>query len=92
MSLKTTNDNFLNKNFVQFKIRSKNDSLKGSSQGNNERSDKIDLTHKTSKENLSKVYIDNTADEKTSNEYRDDELIDINLVSTATIVSVMLMK
>ena len=51
---KTTNDNFLDENFVQFKIHSKNDSPKGNSQGNNDRSDKTDLQHKTSKENLSK--------------------------------------
>ena len=31
-----------------------------------------------------KVYNDHTADEKTSNEYSDDELINLNLVSTAT--------
>ena len=45
---------------------------------------KIGLTHKASKENLSNVYNDHTADEKTSNEYSDDELINFNYVSTAT--------
>ena len=81
LAYKTTSDNFLHENFVQFNICWKNDSPKGTSQGNN---DKIDLKHKTFKENLSKVYNDHTADEKTSNEYSDDELINFNLVSTAT--------
>ena len=81
---------------VEFKIRSRYNSPKGSSEDNNllscelpfnDRSNKIDLTHETSKENLSKVYNDNTVDEKTSNNYSDDELIDFNLVSTATNVS-----
>ena len=83
LAYKTTNDNFIDENFVQ-NIRSQNDSLKGNSQGNNDRSDKIDLKHKTSKENLSKVYNDHTTDEKTSNACSDDELINFNLVSTAT--------
>ena len=39
LTYKTNNDNFLDENFIQFKIRSKNDSLKGSLQGNNNRSD-----------------------------------------------------
>ena len=54
------------------------------SQSNNEISDKIALKYKTFKENLFKVYNDHTADEKTSNEYGDGELINLNLVSTAT--------
>ena len=54
------------------------------SQGNNDRSDKIVLKHKTFKENLFKVCNDHTADEKTSNECSDDELINFNLVNTAT--------
>ena len=57
------------------------------SQGNNDRSDKIVLKHKTFKENLFKVCNDHTADEKTSNECSDDELINFNLVNTATNVS-----
>ena len=36
---------------------------------------------------MSKVYNDYTADEKISNEYNNDELINFNLVSTATNVS-----
>ena len=83
MLYKTTNDNFLDENSVQFNICSKDDSPKGNSQGNNDRSDKIVLKHKTFKENQFKVYNDHTADEKTSNEYSDDELINFNLVSTA---------
>ena len=75
MAYKTTNNNSLEENFIQFKIRSKNDSPKGNSEANNDRSDKIDLTHKTSKENLSRVYNDYTTDEKTCNEYSYDELI-----------------
>ena len=84
LTYKTNNDNFLDENFIQFKIRSKNDSLKGSLQGNNNRSD---WTHKTSTENLPKVYNDYTADEKTFNEYSNDELLNFNFVSTATNVS-----
>ena len=42
------------------------------------------MKHKTFKENLFKVCNDHTADEKTSNEYSDDELINFNLVTTAT--------
>lgn len=34
-----------------------------------------------------KVHNDNTVDEKTSNEYTDDEFIDFHLVSTATYAS-----
>ena len=82
LAYNTTKDNFIDENFVQFNIRSKNDSHKGNSQGNNDRSDKIDLKYKTSKEN--KVHNDHTADEKTSHEYSDDELINFSLVSTAT--------
>ena len=77
-------DNFLDENSVQFNICSNDDSPKGNSQSNNDRSDKIVLKHKTFKENLFKVYNDHTADEKTSNEYSDDELINFNLVGTAT--------
>ena len=84
---KTTSDNFLDKNSVQFDICSKDDSSKRNSQGNNDRSDKIVLKHKTFKENLFKVYNDHTADEKTSNVCSDDELINFNLVNTATNVS-----
>ena len=87
LSYKITSDNFIDKKFVQFKTRSKTDSPKGSSRVNDDRSDKINLTHKISKENLFKVNNDNTVDQKTSNEYSDDELIDFNLVSTATNVS-----
>ena len=72
LTYKTTNDNFLDENSVQFNICSKDDSPKGNSQGNNDRSDKIVLKHKTFKENLFKVCNDHTADEKTSNEYSDD--------------------
>ena len=36
---------------------------------------------------MSKVYNDNKADKKTSNEYSDDELINFNIISTATNVS-----
>ena len=60
LAIKTTNDNFLDENSVQFNICSKDDSPKGNSQGNNERSDKIALKHKTFKENLFKVYNDHT--------------------------------
>ena len=84
---KTTDDNFLDENFVQLNIRSKNEIPIESSQGNDVRSDKIGLTHKISKENLSKVHNDYTADEKISNEYNDAELINFNLVSAATNVS-----
>ena len=87
LAYKTTNDNFLDENSVQFNICSKDDSPKGNSQGNNDRSDKIVLKHKTFKENLFKVCNDHTADEKTSNEYSDDELINFNLVSTTTSAS-----
>ena len=84
---KRTSDNLLDKNSVQFDICSKDDSPKRNSQGNNDRSDKIVLKHKTFKENLFKVYNDHTADEKTSNVCSDDELINFNLVNTATNVS-----
>ena len=67
MPYKTTSDNFLDENSVQFNICSKDDSPKGNSQGNNDRSDNIVLKHKTFKENLFKVYNDYAADEKTSN-------------------------
>ena len=60
LAIKTTNDNFLDENSVQFNICSKDDSPKGNSQGNNDRSDKIVLKHKTFKENLFKVYNDHT--------------------------------
>ena len=73
LAYKTTNDNFLDESFAQFNIRSKNDSPKGNSESNNDRSDKIDLIHKASTENLPKVYNDHTADEKTFNEYSDDD-------------------
>ena len=43
LAYKTTNDNFLDENSVQFDICSKNDRPKGNSQGNNGRSDKIVL-------------------------------------------------
>ena len=36
---------------------------------------------------MSKVYNDNKADEKTSNKYSDDELINFDIISTATNVS-----
>ena len=72
---------------LQFKTRSEKDRAKGSSRDNDDRSDKIDLIHKTSKENLFKVETDNTVDQKTSNEFNDDNFIDFNLVSTATNVS-----
>ena len=36
---------------------------------------------------MSKVYNDHAADEETSNEYSHDELINFNLVTTATNVS-----
>ena len=39
LAYKTTNDNFLDENSVQFNICSKDDSPKGNSQGNNDRSD-----------------------------------------------------
>ena len=39
LTYKTNNDNFLDENFIQCKICSKNDSPKGSLQGNNNRSD-----------------------------------------------------
>ena len=55
LAYKTNNDKFLDEIFVQFNIRSKIDSPKGNSQGHNNRSDKIDLKYKTSKENLSNV-------------------------------------
>ena len=84
LAYKTINDNFLNENSVQFNICSKNDSPKGNSQGNNNRSDKIVSKHKTFKENLFKVYNNHTADEERSNEYSHDELINFHLVSTAT--------
>ena len=84
LAYKITNDNFLDENSVQFNICSKSDSPKGNSQGNNDRSDKIVLKRKTFKENLTKVYNDHTADEKTSNEYSGYELINFNLVRTAT--------
>ena len=84
LAYKTTNDNFYDENSVQFNICSKDDSPKGNSQGNNGRSDKIVLKHKIFKKNLFKVCNDHTADEKTSNEYSDDELINFNLLSTAT--------
>ena len=47
---------------LQFKTRSEKDSAKGSSRDNDDRPEKIDLTHKTSKENLFKVETDNTVD------------------------------
>lgn len=72
---------------LQFKTRSEKDRAKGSSRDNDDRSDKIDLIHKTSKENLFKVETDNTVDQKTSNEFSDDNFIDFNLVSTVTNVS-----
>ena len=87
LAYKIASYNFLDENFFKFNIRSKNDSPKGNSKANNDRSDKIDLKHKTSQENLSKVYNDHTADEKQSNEYSDDKLINFNLVSTATSAS-----
>ena len=60
LAYKTTNDNFLNGNSVQFNTFSKDDRPKGYSQGNNDRSDKTALKHKTFKENLFKVYNDQT--------------------------------
>ena len=90
LAYKTTNDNFLDENSVQFNICSKDDSPKGNSQANNNRSDKIVSKHKTFKKNLFKVYNDHTADEKTSNEYSHDELINFHFVSTATNASVFL--
>ena len=39
LAYKSTNDNFLNASFGQFKIRSKNGSPKQNSEGNNDRSD-----------------------------------------------------
>ena len=72
---------------LQFKTSSEKDRAKGSSRDSDDRSDKIDLIHKTSKENLFKVETDNTVDQKTSNEFSDDNFIDFNLVSTATNVS-----
>ena len=61
---KTTSDNFLDKNSVQFDICSKDESLKRNSQGNNDRSGKIFLKHRTFKENLFKVCNDHTATRK----------------------------
>ena len=42
------------------------------------------LKHKKFKENLFKVHNYHTVDEKTSNEYSDDQLINFNLVCAAT--------
>ena len=61
---KTTSDNFLDKNSVQFDICSKDESPKRNSQGNNDRSGKIFLKHRTFKENLFKVCNDHTATRK----------------------------
>ena len=84
LTYKTTSDNFVDENSVQFNICLKNDSPKGNWQGSNDRSNKIVLKYKTSKGNLFKVYNNHTADKKTSDEYSDDELINFNLFSTAT--------
>ena len=65
LTYKTTNNNFLDETSVQLNICSKDDSPKGNSQDNNDRSDKIVLKQKTFKENLFKVYNDHTEDEET---------------------------
>ena len=48
---------------LQFKTCSEKDRAKGSSRDSDDRSDKIDLIHKTSKENLFKVETDNSRPE-----------------------------